>query len=176
VPGKLLPENLAGEGAKLGAGMQLVTEWLEKLGLGEYAQHFADNGIDFSVLRDLTDQDLKDIGVLLGHRRKMLRAISELADGPAELEPASPTDPESRESAERRQLTVMFCDLVESTELSTRLDPEDLREVISTYRRCCHHAVAKSRGFVAIPPPKRLESIVGCLFRGRNGGPTALEM
>jgi SAM domain (Sterile alpha motif) len=156
--------------------MQLVTEWLEKLGLGEYAQHFADNGIDFSVLRDLTDQDLKDIGVLLGHRRKMLRAISELADGPAELEPASPTDPESRESAERRQLTVMFCDLVESTELSTRLDPEDLREVISTYRRCCHHAVAKSRGFVAIPPPKRLESIVGCLFRGRNGGPTALEM
>src|SRR3974377_1787603 len=105
--------------------MTSTAEWLESIGLGEYAQRFAENAIDLSILRDLTDQDLKELGVLLGHRRKMLRAIAGLGESsPAD----SSTEPKtgSRDEAERRHLTVMFCDLVGSTALSTRLDPEDM--------------------------------------------------
>src|SRR6202049_4294601 len=101
--------------------MQQIAEWLEKLGMSEYAQRFAENDIDFAILRDLTDQDLEKIGVAsLGHRRKLLRAIATLDDTPAAAASAAPTAspvvPEpapSREVAgERRYLTVMFCDLV----------------------------------------------------------------
>jgi len=106
--------------------MQQVADWLEKLGLGQYAQRFADNGIDFSVLGYLTDQDLEKIGVLLGHRRKMLAAIGELA-GLAQAPPQSTlTGAKPQDTAERRQVTVMFSDLVGSTALSARMDPEDL--------------------------------------------------
>src|SRR6516162_7725613 len=94
------------------AAMQLIAEWLEELGLGEYAQRFAENGIDFSVLGHLSDQDLKDLGVLLGHRRKLQAKIAELpgvARAPAGTAAAPTTKPE--DAAERRQLTVMFCDL-----------------------------------------------------------------
>src|SRR5580704_17483735 len=98
--------------------MQQIADWLEKLGLSEYADRFAENRIDFSVLRDLTDQDLKEIGVVLGDRRKILRAIRELA-GAA---PAAPLiEPKPHDSAERRQVTVMFSDLVGSTALSARM-------------------------------------------------------
>jgi class 3 adenylate cyclase len=98
--------------------------------MSEYAQRFVENRIDLSVLSDLTDQDLEKLGVLLGDRRKMLRAIRDL-DG-ASVAPTAPTtpgatDPTRQDDAERRQLTVMFCDLVGSTALSERLDPEDLR-------------------------------------------------
>src|ERR1700686_2963263 len=110
--------------------MQQITDWLKTLGMSEYAKPFAENRIDFSVLPDLTDQDLEKLGIFLGDRRKMLRAI-------AELEPVKPAGPTSQDSAERRQLTVMFCDLVGSTALSTQLDPEDLREIIGAYHRCC---------------------------------------
>jgi class 3 adenylate cyclase/predicted ATPase len=130
--------------------MQPIAEWLEKLGLGDYAQIFAENGIDFSVLRHLTDQDLKDAGVLLGHRRKMLAAIAELAGAvPATPQPTTGTEPKSNDAAERRQLTVMFCDLVGSTALSARLDPEDLRGIIGAYHRCCTEAIERNGGFVA---------------------------
>src|SRR6476469_3449472 len=123
--------------------MQQIAEWLEKLGLGQYAQRFAENDIDPGVLRDLTDHDLEKIGVSLGHRRKILRAIAELdAVGPR---PA----PAPRAEAERRQLTVLFCDLVGSTALSTRLDPEDLREIIGAYHRCVAETVEAFDGFVA---------------------------
>ena len=99
--------------------MQQVADWLEKLGLSEYAARFAENGIDVSVLRYLTDQDLKDIGVLLGHRRKMLAAISELSGAiPGTTEAAAEAQPKIQDSAERRQVTVMFSDLVGSTALS----------------------------------------------------------
>jgi class 3 adenylate cyclase len=106
-----------------------ITEWLASLGMSEYAQRFADNRIDdVSILRDLTDQDLKDIGVPLGHRRKMLRAIAEMVGAaPTQMRSAPAPEPTRRDDAERRQLTVMFCDLVGSTALSARLDPEDLR-------------------------------------------------
>jgi class 3 adenylate cyclase len=130
--------------------MQLVAEWLEELGLGHYAQRFAENGIDFSVLGHLSDQDLKDLGVLLGHRRKLQAAIAGLpgvAPAPPRTAVAPTTKPE--EAAERRQLTVMFCDLVGSTALSTRLDPEDLREIINAYHRRCAEVIVKHGGFVA---------------------------
>src|ERR1700736_2509134 len=123
--------------------MQPIAHWLNALGLGQYAQRFADNDIDASILRDLTNEDLEKIGVSLGHRKKMLRAIAELDEAACAPEPAR------RHEAERRQLTVMFADLVGSTVMSTRLDPEDLREVIGAYHRCCGEQIAKSGGFVA---------------------------
>ena len=116
--------------------MQQIADWLDKLGLSEYAQRFADNAIDLSVIRDLTEQDLKDLGVLLGHRRKILRAIAEL-DAVAPAPTKTPTEPVLRDEAERRHLTVMICDLVGSTALSARLDPEDMRAVIDAYHAAC---------------------------------------
>ncbi|HYV71162.1 MAG TPA: adenylate/guanylate cyclase domain-containing protein, partial [Pseudolabrys sp.] len=128
--------------------MKGIAEWLASIGLSEYAQRFADNGIDLSVIRDLTEQDLKDLGVLLGDRRRILRAIAEF-DGvaPAPTETASEAVP--RDQAERRQVTVMFSDLVGSTALSVRMDPEDLREVISAYQKCVAETVRRFGGFVA---------------------------
>ena len=116
--------------------MQQVANWLESLGLGNYTQCFAENCIDESVLRDLTEQDLEKIGIPLGHRKKMLRAIAELG-GALLTEPQPSTEPNSQDNAERRQLTVMFCDLVGSTALSARLDPEDMRVVIDAYHAAC---------------------------------------
>jgi class 3 adenylate cyclase len=127
--------------------MQHIAEWLEKLGVPEYAQCFADNKIDVSVLRHLTDQDLKDLGIPLGHRRKMLAAITEMTGtAPA---PATATETKPQDTAERRQVTVMFSDLVGSTALSARMDPEDLREVISAYQKCVATTVERFGGFVA---------------------------
>jgi class 3 adenylate cyclase len=133
--------------------MQQVSDWLEKLGLGQYAQRFAENDISFSILPDLTDQHLERIGVAsLGHRLQLLRAIAELPTGakdapkaaPATTAPAAPQD-----TAERRQVTVMFSDLVGSTALAARMDPEDLREVISSYQKCVPATVQRFGGFVA---------------------------
>jgi class 3 adenylate cyclase/tetratricopeptide (TPR) repeat protein len=121
--------------------MQPIADWLDVLGLGQYAQRFADNDIDASILRDLTDADLEKIGVSLGHRKRMLRAIAELDE--AALSAERPDE------AQRRQLTVMFCDLVGSTPLSTRLDPEELREIIGAFHGCCAEQIAKCSGVVA---------------------------
>jgi class 3 adenylate cyclase len=133
--------------------MQQIADWLEKLGLSEYAQRFAENDIDFTILGDLTDQDLEKIGIAsLGHRRKLLRAIANLEtiekSAPA-LAVAAPAAPLSLDTAERRQVTVMFSDLVGSTALSTRMDPEDLREVIAAYHKCVAEIVRGFDGFVA---------------------------
>src|SRR5262249_16148775 len=127
--------------------MQQIADWLEKLGMSEYAQRFAENGIGFAALRHLTDQDLKDIGVLLGHRRIMLAAIQELGS----LAVAQPVTVELKpqDTAERRQVTVMFSDLVGSTALSARIDPEDLRDVIAAYQKCVAQTVQRFGGFVA---------------------------
>jgi class 3 adenylate cyclase/tetratricopeptide (TPR) repeat protein len=128
--------------------MRTIAEWLASLGLSDYAQRFAENNVDASVLRDLTDQDLTELGVSLGHRRKMLRAIVEL--GGAALEPAEAvTEPAPRDEAERRHLTVMFCDLVGSTALSARLDPEDMWGVIASYHACIGEVVGRHNGMVA---------------------------
>lgn len=122
--------------------MQEIAQWLEKLGLAEYAPRFQENRIDLSVLPDLTDQDLKDLGIVLGDRRKLLRAIGELdARGGSNAQDAG--------SAERRQLTLLFCDLVGSTSLSTQLDVEDLRALIAAYHRRCTEVVERNGGYVA---------------------------
>jgi class 3 adenylate cyclase/predicted ATPase len=133
--------------------MQQIADWLEKLGLSEHAQRFAENDIDFMILPDLTDQDLEKIGVAsLGHRRKLLRAIANLGTIEKSAPPvavAAPAAPLQVDTAERRQVTVMFSDLVGSTALSARMDPEDLRDVISAYQKCVAETVHCFDGFVA---------------------------
>ena len=113
-----------------------VEQWLERLGLAKYAKLFAENEVDFEVLPDLTEQDLKDLDIPLGPRKKLLKAIAALTESAAPLDSSAPAPAPSasRSEAERRQLTVMFCDLVGSTALSNRFDPEDLREIIRTGR------------------------------------------
>lgn len=134
--------------------MQQIADWLKKLGMSEYVELFAENHIDFSVLPELTDQDLKDLGIVLGDRRKMLRAIADLSgiekiqSKPTEAV-TTPVAPQSQDSAERRQVSVMFADLVGSTALSARMDPEDLREIISAYQGCVTETVRRLDGFVA---------------------------
>src|SRR5260370_2348846 len=125
-----------------------IAEWLASIGLGEYAQRFDENAIDLSVVRDLTEQDLKDIGVVLGHRRRMMRGIVELK-GVVPPTSETGTKPAPRDGAERRQLTVMFCDLVGSSALSARLDPEDLRVVIGAYHACIAEVIARNEGVIA---------------------------
>ena len=133
-----------------------VASWLRGLGLGQYAAAFEDNAIDVETLRKLTADDLKELGVsLVGHRRKLLSAISMLndryaaTDGQAQAETPDQDDVNNVDSAERRQLTVMFCDLVGSTMLSAELDPEDLRQVIGGYQAAVTEEVTKFGGFVA---------------------------
>jgi class 3 adenylate cyclase len=143
-----------------------VADWLRKLGLEQYEPAFRANEIDARVLPSLTAEDLKDLGVgLVGHRRRLLDAIAALRASEPPLIPSPPIaplaggplpDPSPRVGegrvggeAERRQLTVMFCDLVGSTALSARLDPEDLREVIGAYHRAVADVVRSFDGFVA---------------------------
>src|SRR5580700_4809059 len=128
-----------------------ITGWLRELGLEQYAPAFRDNAIDAKILPSLTIEDLKDLGVTsVGHRRQLLDAIAALGSGALAAVPIAasglvpaPTD------AERRQLTVMFCDLVGSTALSTQFDPEDLRDLIGAYHRAVTVVVAGFDGFVA---------------------------
>jgi class 3 adenylate cyclase len=162
------------------AATQQIADWLQQLGMSEYTQRFVDNAIDLSILPDLTDQDLEKLGVLLGHRRKMLRAIAGLgnaqeptaaaairsapvAPGPAPTPAAAPpsaaTDaPEA--AGERRYLTVMFCDLVGSTSISAQLDAEEWRDLVGGYLDAASAAVAEMGGHVA----KKLGDGLMCLF------------
>ena len=132
-----------------------VPAWLRGLGLEQYAPAFRDNDVDGEVLPELTADDLISIGVTsVGHRRKLLAAIAALGtEPPAVARSAAPATSAPTSSlsgdAERRQLTVMFCDLVGSTALSARLDPEDLREIIGAYHRCVAKIIAESDGFVS---------------------------
>src|SRR5215471_4313257 len=127
-----------------------VIEWLRGLGLERYVPAFRDNDIDGEVLRQLTAEDLRELGISsIGHRRRLLDAIAALGEGQRNAE-AKPVPAEAVPSqAERRQLTMMFCDLVGSTPLSVRFDPEDLREIVGTYHRCVADTVARFAGFVA---------------------------
>jgi class 3 adenylate cyclase len=134
---------------KRGTAMQSIAEWLAKIGLERYAAAFADNDIDATVLRYLTDADLEKIGVSLGHRRKLLAAIAELSPSAPESPPPALSEPKSQDAAERRHVTVMFSDLVGSTALSARMDPEDLREVISAYQKSVAETVRHFGGYVA---------------------------
>jgi class 3 adenylate cyclase len=162
--------------------MQQVADWLGKLGLGQYAQRFAENDIGFSVLPDLTDQHLKEIGVSLGHRLQLLRAIAELTsrekDAPkagvasvsAETAApivAKPVAPPAEAAGERRHVTVMFCDLVDSTGIAAQLDAEDWRDLVEAYLDAASVAVTDMGGKVA----KKLGDGMMALF----GYPVAQE-
>jgi class 3 adenylate cyclase/predicted ATPase len=157
-----------------------IAQWLEKLGMSEYAQRFAENGITVAALRHLTDQDLKDIGVLLGHRRIMLAAIAGLNDIPAvaasaqaavpPLQPdavATPPPASAEPVGERRHVTVMFCDLVDSTGIAARLDAEEWRDLVGAYLDAASTAVTEMGGKVA----KKLGDGLMALF----GYPVAQE-
>ena len=131
-----------------------IAAWLRELGLERYEQAFRDNDIAPAVLPELTDQDLKDLGVSLGHRRLLLKAIQALANEQAGHSPTEGTPHGSPHlaaypGAERRQLTVLFVDLVGSTELSARLDPEDLASVIRAYQECCAQVIGRWGGHIA---------------------------
>ena len=135
-----------------------VSAWLNDLGLGTYCESFQRNAIAWDVLPDLNEGDLEALGVLLGHRKILLRAIAQLSPsadgrGPASLpigvSPEQRLVPPERDQAERRQLTVMFCDLVDSTALSRRLDPEDLQEVIRGFLDACSQAIGRFNGYIA---------------------------
>ena len=145
--------------------------WLRSLGLEEYETAFRENKVDAAVLPKLTAEDLKDLGIgAVGDRRKLLEAIADLRLGtkpdlvPSEA-PSTIAEPAKDTAAERRQVTVMFSDLVGSTALSARMDPEDLREVISAYQKCVAETVQRFGGFVAkymgdgvlVAGPRRLE-------------------
>jgi class 3 adenylate cyclase/predicted ATPase len=129
-----------------------VEVWLRNLGLGRYETIFRENEIDGQVLPDLSDADLEKLGVPMGHRKRLLKAIAGLTSADWADDPSPPEatiDPKPHDEAERRQLTVMFVDLVGSTALATRLDPEDMREIIRAYHQCCASLVADNGGFVA---------------------------
>jgi len=132
--------------------MSDIEQWLQQHGLGKYREVFADNDVGFDVLAHLTEEHLKELGVSLGDRLRLLKALGALDPGepqaappPAQAEPSSTSSGE----AERRQLTVMFCDLVGSTALSSKLDPEDMREVISSFQTACRAAIVAYAGFIA---------------------------
>jgi class 3 adenylate cyclase len=126
-----------------------VARWLAERGLGHWAEAFAANGIAGDVLRDLTDADLRELGLNLGDRKRLLKAIAALAAA----DRAGAAEPTARRAvpreAERRQLTVLFCDLVASTELAARLDPEDMARVIRAYQECCTEVVERWDGHIA---------------------------
>jgi class 3 adenylate cyclase/predicted ATPase len=170
--------------------MQQIADWLEKLGMSEYARRFAENRIDFSVLRELTDQDLKDLGVVLGDRRKMLRAIADIdvteknapaapakataaprrtpvASEPIPTATPPPISAAAEVSGERRYVTVMFCDLVGSTSISAQLDAEEWRDLVGAYLDAASAAVTEMGGHVA----KKLGDGLMALF----GYPVAQE-
>src|SRR6516165_6862735 len=138
----------------LGAPAMDIGGWLRRLGLEQYEAAFRENKVDDAVLPSLTAEDLKDLGVgFVGDRRKLLDAIAALRVEASPLTPPSDaplaTYKAAKDTAERRQVTVMFSDLVGSTALSARMDPEDLREVISAYQRYVAETVRHFGGFVA---------------------------
>jgi class 3 adenylate cyclase/predicted ATPase len=129
-----------------------VGAWLRNLGLGQYEAAFRENEIDVEVLPDLTDTDLEKLGVPMGHRKRLLKAVAGLSSADCQRAPDQPVakiEPSPHDDAERRQLTVMFCDLVGSTALAARLDPEDMREIIAAYHKCCARLISGNGGFVA---------------------------
>ena len=133
--------------------MSEIRKWLEAIGLGQYADAFEANDIDMDLLRQIDDQALRDLGMTsAGHRLRIRNAIAKLAPAPVAAVNFSPTIPRhetTAASAERRQLTVMFCDLVGSTAISGKLDPEEMREVIRAYQDACSGPVARYEGVIA---------------------------
>src|SRR5438105_14849741 len=124
--------------------MPQIAAWLARLGLSKYADSFAAHEVDFEALRHLCEYDLKELGLPLGPRRKILAALAQ--NGELVAQAKVTTNAEPRRQAERRQLTVMFVDLVGSTELSQRLDPEEMRETIGAYQQVVSAAIVRYEG------------------------------
>ena len=125
-----------------------IDHWLKGLGLSRYSGLFAENEIGLDVLPELTEADLKDLGIPLGDRKRLLKAIASLTASP-EIDETSAAPTAAKDQAERRQLTVMFCDLVGSTAISRALDPEDYRGVMRSYQEACAGVVGRYEGHVA---------------------------
>ena len=133
-----------------------VGGWLRSLGLGQYEALFRASEIDADILPELTEVDLEKLGVPLGHRKRLLRAISGLATLETSTARFASTGAKPQDAAERRQLTVMFCDLVGSTALSVRFDPEELREEIRAYQNAVTPlSIGVARRPRETPPPRR---------------------
>ena len=156
--------------------MQDLAHWLDELGMSEYTKRFAENDVDISVLPHLSDHDLKELGVSLGHRRKILAAIAKLEGGSAAVaptraaespSPVPPDKPMSEAAGGRRHLTVIFCDLVDSTGIAARLDAEEWRDLVGAYLDAATAAVTEMGGKVA----KKLGDGLMALF----GYPVAQE-
>jgi class 3 adenylate cyclase/predicted ATPase len=145
-PVRTIVVKLVGEGSKTVD----IAEWLQGLGLGRYTPAFAENAINWDVLPELTADDLKEIGVAaVGDRRRLLAAITALGGSAVPAAPVAAPASDVHAAAERRHLTIMFCDLVGSTALSVRFDPEDLREIVGAYHRCVAETAGGFGGFVA---------------------------
>src|ERR1700683_3665553 len=127
-----------------------VGDWLRSLALGQYETLFRQNDIDVEVLSELTEGDLEKFGLSFGHRKRLLKAIASLGSTETVVKPAAPVALQtSTDAAERRQLTVMFCDLVGSTALAARLDPEDMGAIIRAFQGAVATAAARFDGYVA---------------------------
>ena len=152
-----------------------VADWLKGLDLGQYAQAFADNDIDLALAATLTDADLKEIGVAsLGHRRKLLAAAAALTAKPPAPQPTPPPPPPGQD-AERRPITVMFCDLVGSTSLAAKLDPEDWRNLVGGYLDAASAAVTSLGGHVLKKLGDGLMALFGYPQAQENDGERAVR-
>ena len=135
--------------------MTSLRQWLDSIGLGQYEPAFLENAIDVDVLPELTEGDLEKLGIPLGHRKRLIKAIRTMAGGPpsalvtSQVGENAPGDYSPMVTAERRHLTVMICDLVDSTALSAQLDPEDLGAVIDAFQTTCARITLAYDGFLA---------------------------
>ncbi|TDJ70539.1 MAG: adenylate cyclase, partial [Proteobacteria bacterium] len=131
------------------SGSNDIETWLHRIGLAEYATLFRENDLDLTLLPDLTNDDLKELGITsLGHRKQLLKAIAEFRTD-EKVDTAERIEPTATTEAERRQLTVMFCDLVGSTALSAQYDPEDLSHIVRTYQDACAGIISRYEGYIA---------------------------
>jgi hypothetical protein len=140
--------------ARVTADKVRIARWLKRQGLAQYARQFKEHNIGFDVLPQLRDEDLKELGMPLGDRKRLLKAIADLQmsleDASDPMTSAAARGPPIRHGdPERRQLTLLFCDLVASTELSARLDPEELRVVVHAYQACVTTVVTRFEGYLA---------------------------
>jgi class 3 adenylate cyclase/predicted ATPase len=148
VKGPRLSRSQTSGGATRGAPQSFrLRQWLRTIGLDQYASLFAEHDIDDETVAELTEADLQKLGISLGHRKKIIKAIA--ADPPAKERPGEPQRLDEMVKPERRQLTVLFCDVVGSTTLSTRLDPEDLRDILQEFQARCGKAIRRYEGHIA---------------------------
>jgi class 3 adenylate cyclase len=129
--------------------MSNLSAWLDSLGLGKYATIFAENAVDLDVLPDLNETDLERLGVALGHRKRILKAAAALSTSLRENSTTAMASAEEGAAGERRHLTVLFCDMVGSTELAVQLDPEELSGIVRRFQATCTSIITQNGGYIA---------------------------